>query len=203
LIKTMMMWPLPDDGWFSNGTRRPHRPDDPDVRLTHEVADALLADERTRRQRITVEVQNRVVLLSGVVDCPQTREVATAVVRHVPEVRDVCNGLRPQAGHTAVAGSAALLTTERSESDTFDEIATELRAPKPLSDEPARRTRRLPGLVLVVIVAVISLLFGVLLAILGWPILLIGCMVGMVIAQMVFPRRRPTRGRRASWPSGD
>ncbi|RSM43111.1 hypothetical protein DMB66_53730 [Actinoplanes sp. ATCC 53533] len=90
----MMMWPFPDDGSFSGGRRRFPATDDPDVRLTYEVADALLSDARTRHQRITVEVQNRVVLLSGTVDSRSSQQAAGDTARGVAGVADICNTLR-------------------------------------------------------------------------------------------------------------
>src|SRR5687768_837201 len=89
-----MMWPWPDDGWGFPDSRRPHPEIDRDVRLTYEVADALLADDRTRQQRVTVEVQNGVVLLSGTVHDQHTAEAVTALIRQVPGVRDVSNTMR-------------------------------------------------------------------------------------------------------------
>jgi osmotically-inducible protein OsmY len=68
-----MVWPWPDDGSIPYGGRPARRAEDADVRLAREVTDKLLTDDRTRRQRIVVDVQDRVVLLTGVVDTRPTR----------------------------------------------------------------------------------------------------------------------------------
>jgi hypothetical protein len=156
-----MMWPLPNDGSFPYGPRKPLRAEGPDVRLTYQVAEALLADNRTRRQRITVEVQNRVVLLTGVVDCQQTRAAAITVTRAVPEVRDICDGLRMRVtGAPYDSGTSAI--TELSVADTFDEIVAGLSADESSPERPAGEERRLSGLVLVLLIAVACLLVGAL-----------------------------------------
>jgi hypothetical protein len=156
-----MMWPLPNDGSFPYGPREPHRAEGPELRLTYQVAEALLADDRTRRQRITVEVQNRVVLLTGVVDCQQTREAAITVTRAVPDVRDVCDGLRMRvAGAPFEPGTSAI--TGLSVADAFDEIVAGLDADEPSPERPVGEERQLGGILLVLLAAVGCLLVGVL-----------------------------------------
>ncbi len=86
------MWPDPEDGPFPPDSRRPRPCADPDARLALVVAGVLGGDNRTRH--VTVEVQNRVVLLSGEVDTRQSADVAVALARGVTGVRDVCDGLR-------------------------------------------------------------------------------------------------------------
>jgi hypothetical protein len=86
-----MMWPMPDDG-FSWAGRRFSPTDSPDVRLAFRVAERLQADERSRH--VAVEVQNRVVLLTGSVDSRATKDLLAGVVRSIEGVTDVCNGLR-------------------------------------------------------------------------------------------------------------
>jgi hypothetical protein len=103
----MMWWPLPDDGSSSQGWRRQPATDDPDVRLTRQVADALLSDGRTRHQSITVEVQNRVVLLTGTVDTASARQAARYITRDVHGVADICDSLRvtgPEADDRGLSG---------------------------------------------------------------------------------------------------
>lgn len=165
-----MMWPWPDDGWGLPGAQRPPRSVHPDVRLTYEVADALLADDRTRRQRITVEVQNGVVLLSGTVPDRRTADVVTAVVCAVPGVREVSDTMRGG----------------RRESDTFDEIVAAL-SPR------AEPTRRIPGRGRVLLVAVVLLLLGWLVMSLGTPGVLIAIGVGAAMLEMTLRRRRKGR----------
>jgi hypothetical protein len=188
-----MMWPLPDDGWYPQGSRRPHPGVDGDVRLTYEVADALLTDDRTRRQRITVEVQNGVVLLSGIVHDQRTAEVVAAVVRQVPGVRDVCNSVRTRVKETSETDNGAVATSGRRESEAFDEIVAALSLRDGPSYPPAGPSRRLPGQALLLLVALILLPLGWLVLKLGWPGLLIACGVGAVLVEMSSRRRRKNR----------
>jgi hypothetical protein len=88
-----MILPMPDDSYPWHGYRPPDRGTYPDIHLAYQVAEKLLTDERTRVLPITVEVQDGVVLLTGRVDGP-ARETVAAVVRAVPGVRDVYNGLQ-------------------------------------------------------------------------------------------------------------
>lgn len=118
----MMWWPLPDDGSSSDGWRRRPATDDPDVRLTRQVADALLSDGRTRHQPITVEVQNRVVLLAGTVDTAWVRLVVRDVARDVRGVADICDSLRvtgPDTGDREPSDG---------DDDRFQRIVADLRA---------------------------------------------------------------------------
>jgi hypothetical protein len=181
-----MMWPLPDEGWGFQGAQRPPESVDRDVRLTGEVADALLADERTRQQRVTVEVQNGVVLLSGTVPDARTAEVVTALVRQVPSVRDVSNTMRTRVKEALEPDEGALATSGQRESDSFDEIVATL-SPREES------TRRMPGQVRLFLVAVLLLLLGWLVMKLGSPGVLIACAVGAVMLEMNFRRRRKNR----------
>ena len=89
----MLTWPTPDDGSFPTfpGDRRPA--DGPDARLTHEVAARVRAGDPAHRQRITVEVQNGVAILSGTVVSSAARRAAVAAALGVPGVRDVCDAL--------------------------------------------------------------------------------------------------------------
>ncbi len=189
----MMMWPFPDDGSFPPRSRRSHT-DDPDVRLTYDVAEALTADDRTRRQRITVEVQNRVVLLGGAVDSPQTADVAVAVARNVIGVRDVCDGLRPRTRTAPTDDAGPLASAGRSERQAFEEIVADLAAPVPSQDSRDRTGSRPDGVVVVLLTS-LCLLLGVLMAILGWLGVLIACAVGVVaVERLQSRRRRPPRG---------
>ncbi len=89
----MMMWPFPDDGFSGHAARRSTGSGDADVRLTREVAERLAADVRTRDQRITVQVQDGVVILTGALDDEDAKLVAAVTARSVAGVRDVCNAL--------------------------------------------------------------------------------------------------------------
>lgn len=86
-------WPLPDDGWFVD-TGYQTEPDDDDLRIAALVAQRLSIDWATRRQQITVSVQNRVVILAGLVHQPEAGRVAAELAWEVPGVYDVCNTIR-------------------------------------------------------------------------------------------------------------
>lgn len=86
-------WPFPDENPFSAGSHQP-TPDGADARLGAEVAQVLSVHPTTRGQGITVEVQNRVVILAGVVTDPAARQVAGALAWETEDVFDVCNILR-------------------------------------------------------------------------------------------------------------
>ncbi|MDG9673976.1 BON domain-containing protein [Micromonospora parva] len=86
-------WPLPDENWFGDTSNRPE-PDHEDRRIEALVAQRLSIDWTTRRQQIVVSVQNRVVILAGVVSDPNTRQVAAELAYDVPGVFDICNTLR-------------------------------------------------------------------------------------------------------------
>lgn len=85
-------WPYPDDHSFRAVWDQPEHHDE-DVRLAALVAQRLAADWSTRRQQITVLVQNQVVILSGQVGGPEARRAASELAWDVPGVVDVCNAL--------------------------------------------------------------------------------------------------------------
>ncbi|MEO3772061.1 BON domain-containing protein [Micromonospora sp. B9E7] len=86
-------WPLPDENWLADTSRQPE-PDHEDLRLEALVAQRLSIDWTTRRQQITVSVQNRVVILAGLVSDTNARQVAAELAYDVPGVVDICNTLR-------------------------------------------------------------------------------------------------------------
>ncbi|MFC0033327.1 BON domain-containing protein [Micromonospora chaiyaphumensis] len=90
-----MPWPFPDFPFAEDGQPAP---DGADVRLAALVAQRLSIDWTTRRQQITVTVQNRVVILAGMVADAETRRVAGELAWDVSGVFDVCNALRLRAG---------------------------------------------------------------------------------------------------------
>lgn len=118
----MMMWPFPEDGSSSDDRRRFPATDEPDAFLAYQVADALIGDGRTRHQRVTVRVHNRVVLLSGTVDRQLLKQAVGDIARDVAGVIDVCNALRVNGGE----GRSGPGTD-----DEFDRIVAELRAEEP------------------------------------------------------------------------
>jgi osmotically-inducible protein OsmY len=87
----LMPWPFPDEGAFRP---EPPAPADEDALLAAQVAQRLSSDWTTRHQQIVVTVQNRVVILAGVVAGPDTRQVAGEIAWDVQGVVDVCNALR-------------------------------------------------------------------------------------------------------------
>lgn len=84
---------LPGDDWFANVWHQA-QPDSEDLRIEALVAQRLSIHWRTRRQQISVMVQNRVVILSGLVQHEQARQAAADLAWDVPGVHDVCNTLR-------------------------------------------------------------------------------------------------------------
>lgn len=86
------MWPLPFDNGFSFD-RRARPASSPDVRLTCQVIERILADPQLEREQITVEVQNRVVNLFGTVSSLYARVAAADLARSTPGVIDICNRL--------------------------------------------------------------------------------------------------------------
>lgn len=71
-----------------------HRPaDDPDRQLAFVVVQRLVRVLGEPARRVAVEVQNRVVLLDGMVDSAPTAEAVGGLVWDVPGVADVRNSL--------------------------------------------------------------------------------------------------------------
>ncbi|MGB2568674.1 BON domain-containing protein [Micromonospora citrea] len=87
-----MPWSHPDGNWAANVDRP--EPDSDDLRIEALVAQRLSIDWTTRRQQITVSVQNRVAILAGLVYGDEARRVAAELAWDVPGVVDVCNMLR-------------------------------------------------------------------------------------------------------------
>ncbi|MET7708352.1 BON domain-containing protein [Micromonospora sp. NPDC005413] len=88
-----MPWPPPDEDWFADTSDQPP-PDHEDLRIEALVAQRLSSDWTTRSQQISVAVQNRVVILLGLVSDTTARQVAGELTWDVPGVFDVCNTLR-------------------------------------------------------------------------------------------------------------
>ncbi|MBM7494210.1 osmotically-inducible protein OsmY [Micromonospora luteifusca] len=88
-----MPWPLPDENWFADTSDQPE-PDCEDLRIEALVAQRLSIDWTTRRQQITVSVQNRVVILAGMVSDAKARQLAAELAYDVPGVFDICNTVR-------------------------------------------------------------------------------------------------------------
>ncbi|MBQ0895519.1 BON domain-containing protein [Micromonospora purpureochromogenes] len=84
-----MPWPYPEHNPFPSG----HHPLEEDLRLAALVAQRLSIDWTTRRQQIAVTVQNRVVILTGMVTDQATRRAAAELAWDIPGVFDVCNAL--------------------------------------------------------------------------------------------------------------
>ncbi|WFE53212.1 BON domain-containing protein [Micromonospora sp. WMMD1155] len=88
-----MHWPTPGENWFGDDSDQ-SRPDVEDLRIEALVAQRLSGDWTTRQQQITVAVQNRVVVLTGLVHDANARQVASELTWDTPGVFDVCNTLR-------------------------------------------------------------------------------------------------------------
>ncbi|GAB7044687.1 MULTISPECIES: BON domain-containing protein [Catenuloplanes] len=121
----MAALPLPDDGTGEEAPR-PRGISGLDVRLTYQVAHDLLADDRTRHERIVVAVRDGVAILSGRAGA-EVREVAGGIALRSTGVRNVCK--RIDAPDTGV-------TVER---HRFDAIVAGL------VSEPPRWARRPPA----------------------------------------------------------
>lgn len=93
----MTPWPYPD---FPFAGDEPV-PDAEDVRLAALVAQRLSLDRTTRRQRIAVSVQHRVVILTGTVADREARVAAGELAWDIPGVFDVCNALALSGGRRA------------------------------------------------------------------------------------------------------
>lgn len=116
----MWLWPWPDEE-FSR--RHSGATDDPDTRIALDVVGRLCEDARLRGQQVTVEVQNRVLILTGTVGSPDTRNAVVASARGVAGIREVCDMLRvsgsPHAGDEEVFDRiVGGLTTETSGAST-------------------------------------------------------------------------------------
>ncbi|MDG4811101.1 BON domain-containing protein [Micromonospora sp. WMMD1120] len=88
---TYVPWFLPDD-FFSSV---PVQPPCDDARLAYRLLEIMQRDPQLRYERICIEVQNRVVILDGVVTCAELSAHAHALAWSTPGVHDVNNRLRP------------------------------------------------------------------------------------------------------------
>jgi hypothetical protein len=191
----MMIWPFPDEPFDRAYRRTPSEA--LDARLAWRVVETLAADSRVRRQDVTVEVQNGVVMLTGAVDGSRVRAAVADAARGVPGVRDVCNVLRIKEGGSPVRDAefdeAALV---REPDDAFGEIAARLAADDPVGAEMGGRPRgAISTAVLVCLLTVIVVLLAALLGMFGSPAVAIGCGVAAVVVERRLSRRG-TRGKR-------
>jgi osmotically-inducible protein OsmY len=87
------IWSYPDDhGSQNDGTSRgDERPVVEDDILVDLVAGGLMAESSIRGRRVTVMVQNRVVILEGEVDSEASKKAAGRRAWSTPGVFDVCN----------------------------------------------------------------------------------------------------------------
>ncbi|WP_422735726.1 BON domain-containing protein [Micromonospora sp. WMMD729] len=69
-----------------------------DARLACTLLERMQRDPRLRHERICIEVQNRVVILEGVVTSVDVRTQAHARAWNTPGVHDVNDRLRPLEG---------------------------------------------------------------------------------------------------------
>ncbi|MDG4833058.1 BON domain-containing protein [Solwaraspora sp. WMMD1047] len=73
-------------------------PTSEDGRLACQLAERMQRHPSLRRERICIEVQNRVVILDGPVSSAELSAEARAVAWHTPGVHDVSNRLRQLPG---------------------------------------------------------------------------------------------------------
>jgi osmotically-inducible protein OsmY len=83
--------PFPDD--YPRWSRPDARAESPDLTLALAVIDRLRAVRRLRQQLISVQVQNRVVILEGAVATVELRQLAATHAWRTDGVFDVCNRL--------------------------------------------------------------------------------------------------------------
>lgn len=190
----MMMWPLPDDGSFSD-RRRPQPANDPDLQLAYSVAIRMAANPELQHQRITIEVQNRVVLLSGTVDSQGTQQTAGDTARQVDGVRDVCNDIRVD----RPADQPAAAVTATSSHDPFDQITQRLSAELRPAGRASRRLRRLG---VVVLAALLWAALSVLMVRDAWISVAVTCAVAAVAVHFAHGRRHRTTAENDEAPYG-
>lgn len=102
---------------FDDGTRPANGSD---VSLTCQVIERILDDPRLAGEHITVEVQNRVITLSGSVSSLYARITAAELARSTPGATDLCNRLR--LARVADATTAII-------PDAFDELIAQWNEP--------------------------------------------------------------------------
>ncbi|KAB1928206.1 BON domain-containing protein [Micromonospora noduli] len=88
---TYVPWFLPDD--FPSLIQV--QPASEDAQLACRLLESMQRDPRLRHERICIEVQNRVVILDGVVTCADVSSEAHARAWSTAGVHDVNNRLRP------------------------------------------------------------------------------------------------------------
>ena len=88
----MKYLPFPDDPpWWLPPSDNPEPGSD--LHLALAVIDRLRAVRHLRDQQITVQAQNKVVILEGTVSSAELRTLAGARAWETPDVFDVCNRL--------------------------------------------------------------------------------------------------------------
>jgi hypothetical protein len=196
----MMMWPFPDDGFSGSADSRSTASGDADARLARQVAERLAADERTRDRGITVQAQNAVVILTGVVDHEDAKLVAPVTARSTHGVRDVCDALvvRGPAGSTPASpdrGSPDVLygadQSNHARPHRFAEIVAELLTEDNRATwRPAGGLRRSTRLVLLILAAVAWALLSMLMVWQGWIAVLAVSMVAAMALGVLHRRGR-------------
>jgi hypothetical protein len=149
----------------------------------------MAADPDLQHGRITIEVQNGVVLLSGTVDAPQTRQTAGDTARHVDGVLDVCNDIHVNQPDGQPHDDATAST-----SDAFDEIARHLSEHLPPAGRTPRRAAKVTGGVLAALVLWAALC--VLMVRYGPIGVAVTCAVAAITLHVAHGRRRRPRRTR-------
>lgn len=192
----MMMWPMSDDGPTDPIGRGLRGADDLDRRLARAVADRLIDDPRISRHGVTVVVQNRVVILSGTAGSRAVKQAAGTMAGAVDGVRDVCNALRVSGPDTSVPSHSSLrhepATDEvapRNGTDDarrFDETVARLTAENPTpARSSGRRLTSMADVVRMMLIALISVSMVALAVSVGWLGVLIACLVGALLVEVL------------------
>jgi BON domain len=153
----MMMWPIPEGNPF-NRFYGAAQHTDADVRIGREVAGLLRANKSTCRGNIMVEVQNRVVMLSGTVDSRRAHRAAISNTLAVRGVRDICDALREPDPDVPLDGFPGLMS--RYDLCTFEHIMASLGAASPpgsAGNSIRRRTRARCFIAMALVWALVSM----------------------------------------------
>jgi hypothetical protein len=115
------------------------------------------------------------------------------VVRDVPGVRDVCNGLRTRIGGVP-ADDAAAPGGDLMDVDAFDEMVAGLQSRPPAGSGSERAVRRRSRLRPVLFLAMVWLGLGAIIVAFGWAGILIACAIGALLLDRLLHRNAGDAG---------
>jgi hypothetical protein len=185
----IMMWPTSDNDPNDRNRQRFRHRDHGDLQLAYLIVEELVADARVADQPIGVEVRNGVVVLTGTVDTPETRDLVGDTVRQTGGVVDICNALQV----TAPADTRPTHhSVDPSSDQRFQEIVAPLTAARRASPRDIPAARRFPALSLFLGVITWGAL-TILVVWLGWAGAVLAGAVAMVIATFVHHRESDSR----------